>query len=290
MKMELLNQLYRISSPSGSEAPMMNFIRSRLDKLGVAHFTDRVGNIYATKGKAKSYPCIIAHTDEVHGVRENGYSVMKSRTPGNKIIFGFNYLKRSYCGIGADDKNGIWICLKSLEKYEAMKCVFFVGEEVGCHGSRQAKMKFFNDCRYVLQCDRKGSGDIVTRYCGNALCSEEFLKDVSPEKFGYAASEGMITDVIMLKNRGLKVSCINLSCGYYYPHTQNEFTCVEDLMKCNAFVQHIVRNCNKTYPHKGINQEHRHRSWWNELPYVSEISEFFDFNYLTRQKDENSIF
>jgi len=279
--MNLLHRLYRISSPSGHETLMMNFIRKRLDAIGVAHFTDRAGNIYATKGKAKTYPCIIAHTDEVHGFRENGYRVMQAKSKGSKIIFGFNHLKRSHCGIGADDKNGIWICLKCLEDFEVMKCVFFVGEEVGCQGSSQAKMKFFNDCRYVLQCDRKGNGDIVTRYCGNALCSEEFLHDANPEKFGYAPSEGLITDVITLKNRGLKVSCVNLSCGYYLPHTPNEFTCMEDLLNCYSFACHIIRNCNKIYKHKPIKRtDIEHNIWWNrckKIPYFNEISAYFDF-------------
>ena len=279
--MELLNKLYNISSPSGHEFKMMNFIRNRLDKLGVAYFTDKAGNIYATKGKAKSYPCVVSHTDEVHSFQGNGYRVMQSKLKKDKIIFGFDYQYRRHCGIGADDKNGIWICLKSLEEFDTLKCVFFVGEEIGCQGSSQAQMKFFNDCRYVLQCDRKGNSDIVTRYVGEALCSEEFLRDATPEKFGYAPSDGLITDVITLKNRGLKVSGVNLSCGYYNPHTQNEFTCVEDLLKCYRFVQHIIKNCNKTYRHKLIKKpEIQLRTWWNDIsgyPYGRRIFEYFDF-------------
>ena len=133
-----------------------------------------------------------------------------------------------------------------------MKCVFFVGEEIGCQGSSHADMSFFDDCRYVLQCDRKGNSDMVTHYSGNTLCSDDFLLDVSPDKFAYRQSEGLITDVITLKNKGLKVSCANLSCGYYHAHTPHEFTCVEDLMKCYEFVRHIIKNCNKTYPHQII--------------------------------------
>jgi len=289
--MELLNQLYKISSPSGQEGLMMNFIRERLDKLGVVHFTDRAGNIYATKGEAKTYPCIVSHTDEVHNFRQNNYKVIKS----DEIIFGFDYQNRRHCGTGADDKNGIWICLKSLEEFDAMKCVFFVGEEIGCQGSSQAQMKFFNNCRYVLQCDRKGNSDIVTEYFGEALCSEEFLHDAEPEKFGYEKSDGMITDVIMLKNRGLKVSGVNLSCGYYLPHTPNEFTCVEDLMKCYHFVQHIIRNCNKTYTHKilsrfipskeehwreGKKPEFQHQQWWkNYADYPYDRGFYNNFEY-----------
>jgi putative aminopeptidase FrvX len=254
--MNLLQNLYRTSSPSGHETLMMNFIRSQLDKLGVTHVSDKKGNIYATKGIAASYPCVISHTDEVHYSHEKGYKVLQAGSKGNKIIFGFNGFTRSYCGIGADDKNGIWICLKCLEDFDTMKCVFFVGEEIGCQGSSNADMSFFEDCRYVLQCDRKGNGDMVTFYCGNTLCSDDFLLDASPDKFGYRQTEGLITDVITLKKKGLKVACANLSCGYYHPHTPHEFTCVEDLMKCYEFVQHIVKNCNKTYPHQIIQKDY----------------------------------
>jgi putative aminopeptidase FrvX len=235
---------------------MMNFIRRKLNELGVAHITDKMGNIYATKGKSASYPCVISHTDEVHRFHEKGYKVLQAGSKGNKIIFGFNELTRGFCGIGADDKNGIWICLKCLEDFDIMKCVFFVGEETGCVGSNNADMTFFDDCRFVLQCDRKGNGDIVTFYRGNTLCSDDFLLDASPDKFGYSQSEGLITDVITLKNKGLRISCVNLSCGYYHPHSPHEFTCVEDLMNCYEFVTHIIKNCKKTYPHQIVQKKY----------------------------------
>lgn len=62
-----------------------------------------------------------------------------------------------------------------------MKCAFFVQEETGCIGSGEADMDFFADCRFVLQCDRKGDSDLVTRISGMDLCSEEFLERVNPE-------------------------------------------------------------------------------------------------------------
>ena len=43
---------------------------------------------------------------------------------------------------------------------------------------------------------------------------------------------GMMTDVLELKERGLGVSCINLSCGYYEPHSDEEFTVKKDLLNC----------------------------------------------------------
>jgi putative aminopeptidase FrvX len=214
---------------------------------------------------------------------------MQTGSKGKEIIFGFNGLKRSFCGLGADDKNGIWICLKCLEEFDVMKCVFFVGEETGCYGSSHADMSFFNDCRFVLQCDRKGNSDMVTYYCGNTLCSDDFLLDTTPDKFGYRQSDGMITDVITLKNRGLKVSCANLSCGYYHPHSPYEFTCWEDLMKCYRFVGHIIENCSKTYPHQIIENSEIQRDEWANIRYQTRFSDVFyeisNFTHVPRRRE-----
>lgn len=171
-------------------------------------------------------------------------------TANKKLVFGYNSANRQHCGIGADDKNGIWICLKSLEESAVLKCAFFVAEEVGCAGSHRADMLFFNDCRFVLECDRKGNGDMVTQANMTALCSEEFIRDVAPQDYGYKETQGMLTDVIALKSRGLNLSCTNLSCGYYYPHSEHEFTNVEDLKNCLDFVRHIIRDCRGVYKHK----------------------------------------
>lgn len=43
-----------------------------------------------------------------------------------------------------------------------------------------------------------------------------------------------------MKRNGLEVSCVNLSCGYYEPHTDNEYTILADLCKCYRFVRHII--------------------------------------------------
>ena len=53
-----------------------------------------------------------------------------------------------------------------------------------------------------------------------------------------------------VKARGLSVSCINLSCGYYEPHTDREYTIWEDLCKCYRFVRHIVCCHKRASPHK----------------------------------------
>lgn len=247
--MELLKELYGISARTHQEKDMIAFVSQRLSDLGVTFTTDEAGNIYATKGNADTYPCIAAHLDEVHEAREKGYEVLVVR---DEFIIGFNSGKREFNGIGADDKNGIWVCLKCLEKFDNLKCVFFVGEEQGCIGSRQADMKFFDDCRFVLQCDRKGNSDFISNIYGNPLCSTQFIKDASLGEHGYKEERGMQTDVQALRERGLEISCANISCGYYYPHTPHEMTNIADLQKCLTLVEHIVENCCEVYTHKEV--------------------------------------
>lgn len=244
--MKLLTDLYRISSPSRKEKEMIRFIVNRLKRMSVAYHIDKYGNIFATKGHAQTYACIVAHTDEVHSKRSAGYEVINFR---DTVIFGFDTYKNQFEGIGADDKNGIWICLKCLEEYDDIKCVFFMGEEEGCIGSNYADMSFFNDCRYVLQCDRKGNSDFITSILGIELCSSKFVKDINLRSHDYKNTHGMQTDVATLKQRGLHISCANISCGYYNPHSSEEYTRIVDLQKCLHLVKYIIETCTNVYVH-----------------------------------------
>ncbi|MFR9585370.1 MAG: hypothetical protein SNI20_04510 [Rikenellaceae bacterium] len=90
---------------------------------------------------------------------------------------------------------------------------------------------------------------MITDISWTNLCSDEFVRDTDFKRFGYQEREGFITDVGELKGRGLAISCINLSCGYYEPHTDNEFTVKADLLNCLSFVQHIIETCTKVYTH-----------------------------------------
>ena len=134
-------------------------------------------------------------------------------------------------------------------------------------------MDFFNDCRFVIQPDRRGNTDVITQIGFMDICSDGFIKDTTPEKFGYIPTDGMMTDVEQLKENGLNVSCINVSCGYYEPHTDNEFTDKNDLMKCLVFIEHIITSCTKVYPHepgqmKGYDCQ---LVWWEQYEEMYEL-------------------
>lgn len=245
--MELLQQLYKIHSPSKGEKKMRKFIKDwiRRNVPDAIVNVDKTGNVYVVRGESESYPCIVSHMDQVQTKHEKDF---KCFIVDGKV-FGFSPSAMEMRGLGADDKNGIWVCLKCLAKYDVMKCAFFVGEEIGCIGSDAADMEFFDDARYVLQCDRRNGGDFITSIWGS-LCSKEFIEATGYKEFGYKETNGLSTDVGTLKDNGLKVSCVNMSCGYYKPHTDEEYTVVSELKNCLAFVEHIVESCTKVYPHE----------------------------------------
>ena len=263
----LLKKLYSIHSPSGKEDKMIKFLVSYLKSLpGVQLGKDAYGNLYAWKGEAESYPCIVAHLDQVQRNHPRDFRACETRD----LIFGYSAQEHSIFGLGADDKNGITICLEAIKKYDCMKIAFFREEETGCHGTSHAEMRFFDDCRYVIQCDRRGNSDLITNIGCTDLCSEKFIQDIDPEKWGYKEEQGLMTDVETLKENGLSVSAINLSCGYYNPHSDEELTVKRDIEKCWRFVQHIIEDCTETYPHE-IGDNGGYYGFYDEWEFEEEI-------------------
>lgn len=250
----LLQNLYLINSKSGMEEEMADFIlayvesRASLPNAPICKIqTDVKGNILITSGKADKYPCLCAHMDEVH------------TSPHDKIVmvyqnfmFGFSPSRKSFVGIGADDKNGIYIALKALDELPAVKLLFTVEEETGGGGAYAVNIKkWLNDVRYVIQCDRRGKSDFITSISGTKLVSKEFKKDAGAilKQYGFKETYGMFTDVGVLKTEGLKVSCCNISCGYYGPHTDSEITDLNDLENTFQAVMDVCKTLTKEYPH-----------------------------------------
>jgi len=239
--LELLKQLYRINSYSGHEEEIKSFVLQQLADLPLRFEEDAFGNILITKGNAEKYPCVAAHLDEVH------QPSVRNLQEGSGFIFATDE-NGDIVGIGADDKNGVWIVIQMLQQIDVMKAVLFVREEKATfegyrHGSDDIDLAFFDDAKYVLQCDRKGASDLVT-YCTKKevrLCDDDFIPEWIRQKYGFVPVEGGITDVVHLKQRGLQIPCCNISCGYYNAHKPEEFTKVSDLQNSLEFVKTIVQ-------------------------------------------------
>ena len=246
--MKLLKDLYEIYSPSHGERPLKRFIkrwvRNNVEDA-IIRTDNNDGNLYIMRGESDTYPCVVAHLDQVQRNHSADFKAVETED----IIFGYSPSKRCKEGLGADDKNGIWIALQCLKEFDVIKVVFFMGEEVGCVGSGRCDMSYFKDCRYIIEPDRRGGADLITNISGR-ICSVEFEEAIHADWFGYSPTEGMMTDVLELSEQGVGLSCINLSCGYYQPHTDDEYTVKEDLLNCLNFVRFIIGSLTDVYPHK----------------------------------------
>lgn len=234
---------------------IIRWVKSRI--AGAVLKTDEIGNIYITKGKSDTYPCIVAHLDQVQSKYPEDFVVLDD---GYRIS-GYSPSSRQSHGIGGDDKCGIWIALKTLSRHDAVKVAFFVGEEIGCQGSAAADMDFFRDVRFIIEPDRRGCSDLIVEIGGMNICSDEFLEDIGYAAFGYQPTHGMTTDVLELSEMGVGVSCINLSCGYYLPHTEDEYVVKEDMRNALDFVDHIVTGCTKVYAHNAYYKQDAFGGW-----------------------------
>lgn len=139
-----------------------------------------------------------------------------------------------------------WLLEKGVYLYD-LDAPDLYYNDFGCIGSSAADTEFFNDCRFCAQIDRRGNDDMITSITSQ-MCSEEFYKAADPTAWGYKEEYGLMTDVEVLRENGVEASCINMSCGYYEPHTDREFTSKQDLEKCYAFVCHLIEDCTAMFP------------------------------------------
>lgn len=241
---KLFRTICEIQSVSYDMNDISYFIYEYLTENNILFDVDIHGNIYINRDY-KNVPCMVAHLDTVHELVED-LTVFEC---GN-IWTGINRKHMIQTGIGGDDKVGIYITLELL-KIHKIKAAFFVNEEVGCLGSFKSDITFFKDCLYVLQCDRRGNSDFVTNINGE-ISSKPFQRDIIPiiKKYKYSFSNGMITDVGQLSQNKIGVSCANISCGYYNPHSENEYIMLNDVLNCMTMCSNIFTNITKQYKHE----------------------------------------
>lgn len=263
--MELLSALYSIHAPTGAEWEMILFIRNYLARFvpEASCRMDAWGNLYITKGapvlslapgEASGYPTLACHMDQVQTLHSSDFEVREDAG----ILYGWSELGQHREGVGADDKNGIWICLKCLRKFPSLKVFMSVGEEKGCIGSNRADMAFFSDSFYVIEPDSKEAATVKVVLRGIPCASDAFVSAMKVEEHGYQLVEGKTTDILPLTISGLGVSCANVSAGYYSPHKDEEFTVVSDLMRSLAYIEELLSSLRRRFPHLYISETQKH--------------------------------
>ena len=237
--LQKLIDVLRVQTNSENEKLMVLYLDKELRRLKLPYTIDAAGNILVTKGEAKTYPCVVSHMDTVHSFVPN-FNVYQDIDDKN-TLFALNGKER--IGVGGDDKCGVFACLYLLKTIPQIKVVFFSREEKGCAGSRAINKEFFADCRYLIQLDRRNSRDFIQAYWGKKTISHDFSSEIGliKKKYKYKNAIGTVTDVMRLWDDRVGISCINLSCGYYQPHTNWEYVSIRGLWHSIKFTEEIIK-------------------------------------------------
>ena len=249
MDKDRLKEVLSIPSVYGEEGLVRDYIQTYAENEGIEYEIDKKGNIYLTKGsekmtKGEYYPCVVAHMDTVHkkhtpliylnqrlDIVEQPYEDSQYSDLQQTALIAKHPTTKEQTGIGGDDKCGVAVCLEMLDHFDVMKASFFVEEEIGMMGSKEADEEFFRNVGYAIQFDAPSSNWITEVCSGQRLFDTDF-KELITENLsnnGYTAfSNDPFTDVNQLAKK-FDFSCLNLGCGYYRQHTDSEYVIVEEV-------------------------------------------------------------
>lgn len=248
---DLLKKLYVIRSYSGYEDPMRTFISQFLTEHNIP-FINYNGNILGLNHPGA--PLFSAHMDMVN---TEGYKLRSGETSVEEGVFTLDDKtnirlyrdkeKKVQTSLGADDKNGIWVILMLLKDGKEINFAFCHSEECGGQGSEQVVSdkecgEFISKCKYGVIIDRRNKGDIIGYGNSYCLAMDDRLEAFSDEmSFGYTKAHGSISDADRFSKL---IECVNLSCGYYEPHTSREYTNLNELWNTYNFCFELLDHFN----------------------------------------------
>jgi tripeptide aminopeptidase len=230
MRLNLLKQLLALPTCSGREQLMVEFLMEHVRRRGPepcgTAWADRVNNVYIRKGDVAPVPLVCAHLDTVHGWTE------VELVEQDGLLVGFN-AEGNRCGIGADDKCGIFVCLELLERFDNLAVALFAQEETAYVGARNADAAFFRDVGYAIEFDAPATALLSCSAGGQQLFQNdgEFIRVAMPvlRRSGFVHFQRHpFTDVTGLRQR-FTFSCLNVSCGYHHWHTDHEHVNISEV-------------------------------------------------------------
>ena len=191
---------------------------------------DGLGNFYLQIGENPStmFTCHLDTADKSQSKVCHVFQDNIIKTDGKSIL-------------GADDKAGMTVILYMISKGVPGLYYFFIGEEVGCVGSRKLasiwkETEFSKYITKVVSFDRRGNESIITHQMFGRCCSDEFAKELASRlnASGCGLSmklddTGILTD--SAKFMQLVPECTNISVGYQAEHTFGESQDIEFLKK-----------------------------------------------------------
>lgn len=153
---------------------------------------------------------LIAHADTVFKETKSAKPVYYDREQG---------VMWSPMGLGADDRAGIYSIVKILRMGYRPHVIITTDEESGAIGAGKLISKHhecpFEDMRFMIQLDRRGTDDSVFYDCDN----DDFEEYVN--RFGFKTALGSFSDISVIAPVW-KIAAVNLSIGYNDEHSFSE--------------------------------------------------------------------
>ncbi len=238
-----LKEILSVPTYFKQEHGLLRYLITYLKTTPYKFSVDAFGNLYITKGYAAYYPCVCAHTDSVFPLSE--YAI-EEVTRENKCALIGKDREGNQCGMGADDKAGVFVCMELLDQMPVIKVALFAGEEFGCVGSRNASPAFFWDVAYALEFDCPGKSNVTYECSGLQLFDPagDFYHQVKPILTKYMERNPVLrrhpfTDVWSLRHL-FSFSCINIATGYYNYHQPTEYVMVDEVFAAIAMGKDII--------------------------------------------------
>jgi hypothetical protein len=217
-------QLTSRTYPNGTEEQLFPILNSTVEGLK----TDEFGNLFIKIGE--SDVMFTSHLDTATSTLSPITHIFEEdiiKTDGKSIL-------------GADDKAGVTIMLYMIKNNIPGLYYFFLGEEVGCIGSKKVaevqKKEKIKGINKVISFDRRGTSSIITFQTSRRCCSEEFGDALSKQlndaesTFSYKNDDtGVLTDSVQFVS--IYPECTNISVGYYSEHTFSERQDIKHLEK-----------------------------------------------------------
>ena len=250
MNKDRLKEVLSIPSVYEEEGLVRDYIQKYAEEEGIDYHIDKKGNIYLTKGgegkltEGEFYPCVVAHMDTVHrghmnlihtnqrlDIIEQPYEDSQYSDLVQTALIAKLPGTNTQTGIGGDDKCGVAVCLEMLDHFDIIKAAFFVEEEIGMRGSKEADKEFFQKVGYAIQFDAPSSNWITEVCSGQRLFDTDFKELITEDlsNNGYTSfSNDPFTDVNQLAKK-FDFCCLNLGCGYYRQHTDSEYVIIEEV-------------------------------------------------------------
>lgn len=174
-------------------------------------------------------------------------------------------------GIGGDDRCGIYMISKIIEKHHC-SVLFTEDEEIGGVGAD----KFVHhsclnglEFNYAIELDRRGKNDAVFYECDNP----EF-EDFITEDGDWKTDFGSYSDICDVAP-ALGCAAVNLSCGYYNAHTKNEYVVFSEMEANIKKVCKLIERTTENDKFEYIEAKHR---WGKYEMYGGWSSEYYGYS------------